>query len=47
MKRRTFLKAVGLTLTLPPTRALAQVGSGRTIRMVVPLRRELERSQRA
>ena len=37
MKRRTFLKAVGLTLTLPATRALAQVGSGRTIRMVVPL----------
>ncbi|MET0653617.1 MAG: tripartite tricarboxylate transporter substrate binding protein [Hyphomicrobiaceae bacterium] len=37
MKRRTFLKAVGLTLALPPTRALAQVGSGRTIRMVVPL----------
>ena len=37
MKRRTFLKAVGLTLALPATRALAQVGSGRTIRMVVPL----------
>ena len=37
MKRRTFLKAMGLTLTFPATRPLAQVGSGRTIRMVVPL----------
>ena len=37
MKRRTFLSAMGLTLTLPAARALAQVGSGRTIRMIVPL----------
>ena len=37
MRRRTFLKAVELTLTLPVTRALAQVGSGRNIRMIVPL----------
>lgn len=37
MERRTFLKATGLVLTLPATRALAQLGSGRTIRMVVPL----------
>ena len=37
MKRRTFLKAMGLSLALPPTRVLAQGGSGRNIRMIVPL----------
>jgi tripartite-type tricarboxylate transporter receptor subunit TctC len=37
MKRRTLLKAIGLTLALPATRALAQGGAGRPIRMVVPL----------
>ena len=35
MRRRTFLKAMGLTLTLPATRVLAQ--GGRNIRMIVPL----------
>ena len=35
MKRRTFLKAMGLTLALPATRVLAQ--GGRNIRMIVPL----------
>ena len=36
MKRRTFLKAVGLSATLPMARAVAQ-SSGRPIRMIVPL----------
>ena len=35
MRRRTFLKAMGLTLALPATRVLAQ--GGRNIRMIVPL----------
>lgn len=37
MKTRTFLKAMGLTLTFPATQALAQLGSGRPVRMLVPL----------
>jgi tripartite-type tricarboxylate transporter receptor subunit TctC len=37
MKRRTFLKGIGSTLTLPATRAFAQSGSGRPLRMIVPL----------
>jgi len=37
MKTRTFLKAMGLTLAFPATQALAQLGSGRPVRMLVPL----------
>src|SRR5262245_15251250 len=37
MKRRTFLKVMGLSLALPATGVLAQSGSGRPIRMIVPL----------
>jgi tripartite-type tricarboxylate transporter receptor subunit TctC len=37
MKRRTFLKAMSLSLALPATRVLAQGSSGRPIRMIVPL----------
>ncbi len=37
MKTRSFLKALGLLAALPASRVLAQSGSGRPIRMVVPL----------
>lgn len=37
MKRRTFLKAAGLSLALPATRAFAQSETSRPIRMIVPL----------
>lgn len=39
MKRRSFLKSLGLAgaFAAPATRALAQAGSGRPIRMLVPL----------
>ncbi len=37
MKTRTFLKAMGLAATLPARSAWAQAGSGRTIRVIVPL----------
>jgi tripartite-type tricarboxylate transporter receptor subunit TctC len=37
MDRRFFLKSLGLTLALPASGALAQTGSRRAVRMVVPL----------
>jgi len=37
MKTRTFLKALGLAATIPSTAVWAQSGSGRTIRVIVPL----------
>jgi tripartite-type tricarboxylate transporter receptor subunit TctC len=37
MKRRSFLKSLGLALALPAGGALAQAASGRAVRVVVPL----------
>jgi tripartite-type tricarboxylate transporter receptor subunit TctC len=37
MKTRTFLKALGLAATIPSAAVWAQSGSGRTIRVIVPL----------
>jgi hypothetical protein len=39
MKRRSFLKVMALPFALPTTNALAQSAAGRSIRMIVPLRR--------
>jgi tripartite-type tricarboxylate transporter receptor subunit TctC len=37
MRKRDFLKAMALPFALPATRGFAQGGSGRTMRMIVPL----------